>query len=268
MSFSHWVKQWETLVKTPLPEPEFRRNVQVSNPDHRCIVLLSPHPDDEVIIGGLALRLQKQAGCRVVNLAITLGSDLQRRQERKQELSAACAYLAWELEVFDWERNEPDRIDSMHLNALVGKLNLLRPLAVFYPHSEDAHPTHQWVHHLAVEAIKRLDTVPVRIQTEFWHPIAEPNFLVESSADDVTELVTALSFHEGEIQRNPYHLRLPAWMIDNVRRGAERIGGKGTAAPDFVFGTIYHVESAAALANGILRADDDPLSVFPMKDIT
>jgi len=33
------------------------------------------------------------------------------------------------------------------------------------------------------------------------------------------------------VRRNPYHARLPAWMMDNVRRGAELAGGQ-RAAPD------------------------------------
>lgn len=36
--------------------------------------------------------------------------------------------------------------------------------------------------------------------------------------------------HAGEVKRNPYHLRLPAWMMDNVRRGSEVIAGPGSEA--------------------------------------
>jgi hypothetical protein len=43
------------------------------------------------------------------------------------------------------------------------------------------------------------------------------------------------------VRRNPYHARLPAWMMDNVRRGAELAGGQGGAAPDFTFATIYRL---------------------------
>jgi len=50
-----------------------------------------------------------------------------------------------------------------------------------------------------------------------------------------------LSFHVGEVERNPYHLRLPAWLQDNVRRGAELVGGQGGTAPDFKFATLYRL---------------------------
>ena len=55
------------------------------------------------------------------------------------------------------------------------------------------------------------------------------------------DLITALSFHVGEVKRNPYHLRMPAWLMDNVRRGGELVGGQGGAAPDFLFGTLYRL---------------------------
>ncbi|HEV3484214.1 MAG TPA: hypothetical protein VG106_02325, partial [Vicinamibacterales bacterium] len=50
------------------------------------------------------------------------------------------------------------------------------------------------------------------VETEFWGAMATPNLMVESSVDDVAAMITALSFHVGEVQRNPYHLLLTAWM--------------------------------------------------------
>jgi hypothetical protein len=65
--------------------------------------------------------------------------------------------------------------------------------------------------------------------------------MVESSVDDVADLLAALSFHVGEVRRNPYHLRMPSWLQDNVRRGAELVGGQGGAAPEFMFATLYRL---------------------------
>ena len=79
------------------------------------------------------------------------------------------------------------------------------------------------------------------VETEFWGAMATPNLMVESSVDDLAEMMTALSFHVGEVQRNPYHLLVPPWMQDNVRRGGELVGGQGGAAPDFTFCTLYRL---------------------------
>jgi hypothetical protein len=43
------------------------------------------------------------------------------------------------------------------------------------------------------------------------------------------------------VKRNPYHLLLPAWMLDNVRRGTELVGGQGGVAPDFTFAALYRL---------------------------
>src|SRR4051794_25651970 len=60
-------------------------------------LIFSPHPDDECIIGGLALRLLREAGMRVVNVAVTQGSRVDRQVARWLELEAACEYLGFDL---------------------------------------------------------------------------------------------------------------------------------------------------------------------------
>ena len=58
--------------------------------DAPTALIFSPHPDDECIIGGLALRLLREAGVRVVNVAVTQGSNKRRQAARWGELTAAC----------------------------------------------------------------------------------------------------------------------------------------------------------------------------------
>ncbi len=65
--------------------------------------------------------------------------------------------------------------------------------------------------------------------------------MIESSVADAADLVAALSLHAGEVRRNPYHLRLPAWMVDNVRRGGELVGSQGGEPPPFTFATLYRL---------------------------
>ena len=73
-------------------------------PDAPAAIIFSPHPDDECIIGGLALRLLREAGMRVINVAVTQGSNKERQQPRWQELKNACNHLG-----FDLEQTAPDR---------------------------------------------------------------------------------------------------------------------------------------------------------------
>jgi hypothetical protein len=65
--------------------------------------------------------------------------------------------------------------------------------------------------------------------------------MVQTSVADTARLIQALACHQGEVARNPYHLRLPAWMADNVRRGGELLGGAGGTPPGWAFATLYRL---------------------------
>ena len=108
------------------------------------------------------------------------------------------------------------------------------------------------------------------VECEYWHPMTTPNLLVELSGEHVGELMSALSFHAGEVQRNPYHLEMIAWMMDNVRRGAELVGGQGAAAPNYLFGGLYRVRRWSNGQLGdiypggkLLSLTDAPADLFP-----
>jgi LmbE family N-acetylglucosaminyl deacetylase len=221
-----------------------------SAPDAPRALIFSPHPDDEVIIGGLAIRLMREAGMRVINVAVTQGSNKARQAARLGELKAACDYIG-----FDLIQTGPHGLENINLRtrtsdpaawkASVDRVAAIlaeqRPRVVFFPHDADWNSTHIGTHHLLVDALSRLPSEfsCTVVETEFWGAMATPNLMVESSVPDLADMMTALSFHVGEVQRNPYHLLVPAWMQDNVRRGGELVGGQGGAAPDFVYCTLY-----------------------------
>ena len=256
MNARQFVSRFQSLVnrgsflKAGKISTRARPNIPASAPR---VLIFSPHPDDECIVGGLALRLLREAGWNVINVAVTLGSKQERQASRQLELQNACALLGFGVVVpkeQGWPRItlESRKQNRAHWQAAVrvvaGILAEHRPRVIFIPHEQDGHPVHIGTHFLVLDALK---TLPAGfrchvIETEFWGQMAEPNLLVELSAADVGDLVAALACHSGEVRRNPYHVRLPAWLIDNVRRGAELVGGQGGRAPDFVFGAIYRLK--------------------------
>ncbi|MGA0333588.1 MAG: PIG-L deacetylase family protein [Kiritimatiellia bacterium] len=210
--------------KAPLDSPE-------------KVLLFMPHPDDECIVGLLPLRLMREAGKRILNIPVTFGSNPERQAGRAAELSDACNYLGWEI------HKEQEDTGSLNVEDVVSILKKFSPEIVFFPHVRDWNSRHIVTHHLVVEAMKKMgpDFSCKVVETEFWGAMDDPNLMVEGDAHMVADLVAATSLHVGEVARNPYHLLLPAWMQDNVRRGGELVGGQGQAAPDFSFATLYRL---------------------------
>lgn len=270
--YTQFVADCSTLLRTaktlplggfpPAPRPTLAPNAPKA-------LIFSPHPDDECIIGGLALRLLREARWNAINVAVTQGTNPDRQGPRLEELKAACHYLGFGLQQTapnGLTRIKPDvrADDPAHWRTAVDVIaSLLReaqPRVIFFPHDDDFNSAHIGVHHLLVDALETLgpDFRTHVVETEFWHAMNGANLMIESSRADVADLVAATSFHVGEVQRNPYHIRLPAWLQDNVRRGGEVVGGQGGTPPDYEFATLYrwrlwqHGGWATATAQGRL----------------
>jgi len=257
----------------PLPRP-------APAPDAPRALIFAPHPDDECVTGALALRLLREAKMRVIDVAVTLGSNQERRDPRLEELTRACAFLGFELrttragglEHINPQTREGDPATWQAAVAIAAEiLDREAPRVIFCPHDADANSTHIGTHHLVMDALARQPASfeCAVVETEYWSTMVAPNLMVEVAAGDAADLVAAISFHVGEVRRNPYHLSLPAWMQDNVRRGGELVGGQGHAAPDWSFAVLYRMRRwrggglEPAYNDGrILSAKDDPSGLF------
>ena len=144
------------------------------------------------------------------------------------------------------------------------------PRIIFFPHEHDWNSSHIGTHHLVVDALRRLPSFACyTIETEYWGQNNRPNLMVQSSPEDVADMVAGTSFHVGEVTRNPFHLFLPAWMQENVRRGSEIVGGQGEAAPDWTFATLYRLRrwrdgafEEVLARGGAIPAAADPLQAM------
>jgi len=219
-------------------------------------LVFSPHPDDECVVGALPLRLLRELKMNVINVAVTLGSRRDRQMERLRELRHACDYLGFGLiqtaesglEKINPKSRKQDPAQWDHAVQIVaGIIADHQPHVIFMPHENDWNSTHIGTHFLVADALR---TLPESFcswicHTEFWAPMDNPNLMIEISVADLADLLAALSFHVGEVSRNPYHLRLPAWMQDNVRRGGELVGGQGGEPPNFNFAILYRLQKWA-----------------------
>lgn len=258
-----------------LPLAAARSRAQPALPEKTPrVAIFSPHPDDECIIGALPLRLLRQNRVKIFNIAVTQGSRKDRQAPRFQELRRACEYLGFEVvqtrpggleKIKPETRQQESDYWRECVQVIVDIMQNLAPDIIFVPHKDDWNSTHIGTHYLIMDALGAMpDTFSCTvIETEYWQPMPDPNWMVECRPELLADLITGLTFHEGEVARNPYHLALPAWMQDNVRRGSELVGGQGEAAPDFLFATLYRVSrwrngEMAPLppSPGILAADD------------
>jgi N-acetylglucosamine malate deacetylase 1 len=222
------------------------------------VVYCAPHPDDETLSGALAIRWRLEVGAQVMDCAVTLGSDPGERPRRRRELQAACGVLGFQLEVLATEAGETglENVNPASRRAqpeawaekvktLTEFFDRVQPEVVMAPHAEDFNTTHLGTHDLVVEALgahleRRGGMLPL-VETEFWHPMAAPNLMVGLSPELVALQLMAASEFGGEMARNPYHIRQPARLMDNVGRGSEVVGGQGGAGAPFLFAELYRV---------------------------
>ncbi len=251
-SFLEFVEEFDVLLnKARKLSPDGDSSLERAEARGRAkVVILSPHPDDECISGALARRFQIEAGAKVTNVAITLGSNKSRRKARKAELKDACKALGWNLKIC----SNGEGFSSINPNSrrknpgawkaqaeeLANIISKEKPDVVFAPHKRDWNKTHMGTALLAEDALALLPNFDgYFINTEFWGAMWRANLLVEVSPKVAASLVFGISRHKGEVSRNDYHVRLPAYFADNVRRGGEIVGGMGKEAPRFNMGAIY-----------------------------
>jgi hypothetical protein len=231
--YAGFVGEFEALLErgAALPRGGARRaRAPAPKPGAPTALILAPHPDDECIVGALPRRLQRERGWRVAVAPVTLGSRAERRAPRLEELKGACRFLGWEV-------LEPGE------RGLAALLRRESPRLVLFPHSGDANSTHRRVHDLAVAALREAGPKfrCAVAETEFWATLPDPNLLLDVAGRDAADLVAALSFHGGEIERNPYHVLFPCWLADGARRGAELVCGQGASAAPGRFASLYRL---------------------------
>jgi hypothetical protein len=96
--YLEWVETFVKALRTgeAISQPTVRGPSPVATEAPKALIF-APHPDDEVITGALPLRLMREQRFAVIDVAVTLGSRVDRRAQRSMELQAACASIGFGL---------------------------------------------------------------------------------------------------------------------------------------------------------------------------
>lgn len=139
-----------------LDTKRFNRNLQpleMGYPDAKRILVIAPHPDDDIIGAGGTLLKAKEKGADIHVLYVTNGLAEQAEAIREETLSV-CQQFGSTPHFLDC----PTRaipLDDQGVNRKVsGLLNKLKPEAIFISFLLDDHDDHRRVNHLLLEVLK------------------------------------------------------------------------------------------------------------------
>jgi len=209
----------------------------------RTVLHLAPHPDDELIGAPATLMALRDAGWKVVNLALSLGAQSEKAR-REKELREACRRAGFELRVADLPLHghltgPPGPLGVTEAlgaqraieEAIIGAFVADPPDVLVAPSPQDGHPGHEIVGRATVEVCERLGASPPPLWLwGLWADLPFPTVVVGFDEARMQEVLDSLDAHAGEIARNDYRRMLRGRAQMNSSLGPERVFGFGSSA--------------------------------------
>ena len=158
------------------------RPIQMDGPNAQRVLVLAPHPDDDIFgAGGVLLRLAgKDVEIRTVYVTDAGGSQ-ETQAIIQAEAKAVCARLsATPIFLHGKTRGIPNGV--IEIDSLADELSSFRPDVVFTTFLLDDHPDHQLVNQILSAALERTGQKP-----EIWsyqiYTTVIPNVVVDITAE-------------------------------------------------------------------------------------
>lgn len=195
------------------------------------ILVLSPHPDDEILGCGGLIHKAKAAGAEVFVQFLTVGNTTDRcssvsstPEERHGEIKLVADYQRWD----GWHIAFPGdeyhlRLDQIHRLELANMIEQesplsiasLKPTVLIAPHRTSYNQDHQAVAEAAHTAVRPSNVrrrhhpdvvLAYEEAADQWRYDAapSPNLLVELSEEDLESKLAALRLYATQIHEHPH----------------------------------------------------------------
>lgn len=217
------------------------------------VLVVSPHPDDEILgAGGTLLKLKKQ-GHEVFWLNITdmkeeYGWGADRIEHRQEQIKRVTDFFR-----FDGFYNlalKPAGLTELKEGEIIGAIKAVfeevRPEWIIIPGQYDAHSDHHVVYNCCMAAaktfrapyIKRITTMEIISETDygFQNEKFEPNLFIDIR-DELEGKLEAMKIYDTEIEEVPFPRSL-----ENIRALASVRGGYCTSRYAEAFCIVKQIE--------------------------
>lgn len=176
------------------------------------VLVIAPHPDDEVIGCGGAVCLHAKDGDRVSAVFLTSGEiglrhlpkekawGIREREAKQAAKILGIANLHF-LRQPDWTLGDHVKEASSLLAPVLEKE---KPQIIYLPHPEDGHPDHQAALGILRTALKRIRKLnPQLLAYEIWSPLASHD-VVTNITPVMPRKVRALRAHRSQLNDFDY----------------------------------------------------------------
>jgi LmbE family N-acetylglucosaminyl deacetylase len=200
------------------------------------VVVVAPHPDDEVLACGGAIALHRMQGDEVLVLVVFDGALGAGGAGRREAECRAAARELLEPRLEFWrlpEGHAPSDHDHEHaVRRLASLFAEFEPELVYAPWEGDDHPDHRVVARVVRDAVashsKREGVRCTLLGCEVWSDLA-PDLVLDTSAAHEHKL-RALACHESQLADGA----LEAACRARMERRARAFGGRALSAEAFV----------------------------------
>lgn len=186
---------------------------KIDDLSEKKILVLAPHPDDEIIgCGGLIAKAKKN-GSDVKVVYLTDGnvgvsdkklSNSQRAKLREGEARSAAAIIGLSnSDLIFWRYQDGKFVSNQTSIKLLNNLiTTYLPDIIAIPFISDPHSDHSETSKLLLKSLKALNIDPQILQYEVWTPVLANRIL---AIDDVLKLKTdALAHYKSQINARDY----------------------------------------------------------------